>query len=154
MRGTRTLCLSVLLVLVPAAIPAQDVTALVCKLSDKVERLLLQREAGWKLVKEVPDSWSAVQKWRSGKDESILTIYYLSSSPEAGRLLKMVRETIEPSGGGKLEGLGDEAYRWKYNDNRGSVRFRKDNLVIIVDATSLDLADRFARHIITAIAVK
>jgi hypothetical protein len=101
----------------------------------------------------------ALLRWRSGKGVVAASVYIYSSSEvaaaefksqldvsEVGRLHRKIQK-------GSVPNLGDENYQWEGKDGlkaRGSI-FRKGKVIVHVEATSAQLARRFASHISAAI---
>ena len=137
-------------------------------LVNSVERLVAQAETDLVLERTERGETSWMKVWKP-RDAAVhkegepratersayaeVRLFLLPSAAAAqSALAKSVSLTpVSPSG--SVEGLGDESYVWSSYAARGSVsiRFRRSNAMILVSASTEELASRFAFHVLAAI---
>jgi len=123
---------------------------------DLIEQSIPKRESDWKLKTsdrmEKINVPQASMDWTNGTDEVGAYILVFPTVAAAADNLKL------NSGDGqfsKLDGTGDEAYKWTHQENRKDtqfiIRFRKTGVVVMMSSASLDVVKRGARYIAESI---
>lgn len=117
---------------------------------DKVRQRSQVVEQGWKRVHEMATyDATAYADWKQGKAYVHYHIGYFDSLEKADERYR-VGWLVYPIGPEKTEptkNLGDVGSKWTFTGGRSVLHFRHKNLVVIVQASSADLAEQFARHI-------
>jgi hypothetical protein len=118
------------------------------KVADKVERAFKTKEPGWKLVGKVVGKTEDIHEWKFRNELVTYTIAELASPQAAAEALKHSTSLIATGDVNELKGIGDEAY-YVAGDSKSTsaVHFRKNNVLVLINAPSVTLAKRFARHI-------
>ena len=137
----------------------------------EIERLFQEKAPDWKLKSAMysdSDDSKIYCEWQSGEDKVKIQIVVMES-PEAAaahlqmfawhipltqtRRLEMAQDVgsfqlpqpTEPDA--KLPGVGDDNHVWSRSNEGGEslIKLRKGNMIMQVDGSSYDVAERFAR---------
>lgn len=158
-------CLSLLLVTAtPRA--GQQVTAGTQEedresLFSKIERIVKEKEPDWKLEQKHERKGAEhkyfMHGWTLDKEYVSTTTYQLTDSTDAAKaIVDFIRAPVSvPVRVTRIEGLGDDAYtsgEGPYGKKgSGTLIVRRVNIIIRLDASSLETAKRFARHMLDAV---
>jgi hypothetical protein len=128
----------------------------------QIESAVAKHEPKWKLVRKTRTRNGQYfgYQWKTRKSRiAVLVIFYKSAQDAANHFKGLpeffdgdgLRMTVLPT---TIPSLGDENYTWKdCCDKRFTgVDFRKGQVVVHVNATSMEIAQRFASHIADVIA--
>jgi hypothetical protein len=124
----------------------------------RIERAVKEKEPDWKLVQR-DERKGAEQKyfahgWTLGEEYVSTSTYQMTDATEAAReIAEFIRSPVSvPVRRTTVQGLGDEAYtsgEGPYGrKGSGTLIVRRVNLMIRLDASSLETAKRFARHML------
>ncbi len=137
----------------------------------EIERLFQEKAPDWKLKNAMysdSDDSKIYCEWQSGEDKVKIQIVVMASLEEADthfqmldwhipltqtHMLEMAQnadsfqlpQPIEPDA--ELLGIGDDNHVWSRSNEEGEslIKLRKGNLIMQVDGSSYDVAERFAR---------
>lgn len=128
----------------------------------QIESAIPKKEPKWRLVRK-----SRTKKgdyvslgWKSGKSSAVIFVAFYGSAEDAVKGLKNLPSLFETGGltmtvlPTTIPNLGDENYTWEdCCDKRfKGVAFRKDKVVVYVNAPSVEIAKRFASHVAEILA--
>lgn len=126
-------------------------------LAERLDRAVKAQEPDWKseykYSRREARGDKAYHGWKSGDKYVNVTTYQEPSTESAGELFEKIRRgpTGAPRRATRLDGLGDEAYLYAEVGGKtgfSEVLLRCDNLVVALQASSPQLAQRFARHLV------
>ena len=118
------------------------------KVADRVEQALKTKEPGWKLARKMGSEVTVIHQWKFRGEEVGYSITEHASPEAAAESFEFTASTIAVGGPTELKGIGDKAYLWPGDSRRSTaLHFRKDNVHVALNAPSVTLAKRFARHI-------
>jgi hypothetical protein len=122
------------------------------KLTSKIERAVREKSDGWLLKRKSLLKSSATNSWSGDKGFLDIKVYYKPSTSEAERILHLAPETISaPHKRDKIAGIGDEAYLLTFEKGRSTILFRKSNVVVYVETSTLADAQTFAKLVDSSI---
>lgn len=133
-------------------------------LAERLDHAVKSQEPNWK--SEYKFSRREAQRdtssngWKSDDHYVNVTTYEEASTEGASALLNMIRKapTGAPTRATKLDNLADEAYLYTEVREKKTgfleMLLRCDNVVVALSASSPQLAQRFARHIVKEIRAK
>lgn len=127
-------------------------------LAERLDRAVRAQETGWrsayKYSRREGRGDKAYHGWKSGDHYVNATTYQEPSEESAAELFAKIHRgpTGAPSRAAKLNNLGDEAYLYtevaEKKTGFAEVLVRCDNVVVALQASSPQLAERFARHMV------
>ena len=127
---------------------------------DKYEKALKSKEPsfkrGHKSTEKRENSKYTTVEWTKGDDFVSVRNTEFASVEEAASAMTSALNVpkSQPRPRTKLTNLGDEAYISVGYENYTQMIIRKDNVLILLSATSPKLAKRFARHLVDSIDSK
>jgi len=135
-------------------------------LATVADKVIAGREEDFSLDRTQVTKFQTVKLWRlrgtpDRRDADIastqrpfveIRIFRFASEAGAQKELASSVRLASVSPAGSVQGLGDESYIW-WDSASGftSIRFRKANVMISLAASSRELAERFASHMLTAV---
>ncbi|HKX26920.1 MAG TPA: hypothetical protein VJ302_04425 [Blastocatellia bacterium] len=125
------------------------------KLSSKMDRAVRDRRGGWLLERKLVDESRALSEWTADKKRMSASIHHYPSVEAAIKDMSIAPGIVSRGYGEKLDGLGEEAYVWKWDDGgtRYRVQFRKSNLIIIIHASTIPDGEDLARVLADTVTV-
>ncbi len=136
----------------------QDNSALLAQIKSSI----VKTEPKWRLVRKQQTKRGDYVGYdlKSGKSSVYIFVAFYKSTKDAANGLRNLpclfeegglRMTVLPT---TIPNLGDENYTWEdCCDKRfKGIAFRKDKIVVHVDAPSIEIAQRFASHVAEALA--
>jgi hypothetical protein len=158
MKTMKILALLVLALSLQQTVMSQGNSALLAQ----IESSIAKREPKWKLVRKPRTKKGDYVgfDWKSRKSTVFVFVAFYGSTEDAANGLRNLPSFFEDGGlritvlPTTIPNLGDENYTWKdCCDKRFTgVDFRKDKVVVHVNAPSIEIAQRFASHIAEVIA--
>lgn len=150
----KTLLIGTLLLCSPISASIQimnkDFPTFLKRLVDSVERgekrgvSIQATEPAWELTDKQVDVNSSYHSWKSGREGLSIRTFYATSVKEAGE--KLQQELLHLSVGlaktAELADIGDDVYSYGR-----TIYFRKSNVVVMLSASSPELAVRYAKRI-------
>lgn len=116
------------------------------KLARKLEKTARARKERWVPEKRQFAGTYIYIRWTSGKKALDIRTGYEPSAEEASRILQLSAASISaPHTTTKITGFGDEAYRVRIDAERRTIIFRKDKMIVYVEAANTADAETFAR---------
>ena len=116
------------------------------KLARKLEKTVSERKEGWFLEKRQLAGARMYNRWTAGKRELSITTGHEPSAEEASRILQISSNLISaPHTTTKITGFGDEAYLVRIGKEHCTIMFRKDNMIVYVEASKVADAETFAK---------
>ena len=116
------------------------------KLARKLEKTVSERKERWLPEKRQLAGTNIYIRWTSGKKALAITTDYEPTAEEASRVLQFSATMISaPHTTTKITGFGDEAYKVRFDEERQTILFRKDNMIVHVQASNVADAETFAK---------
>jgi len=132
-------------------------------------RIFREKAPEWRLVTAMyPDESKVYSEWGHADSKAVVQVVRMASPEEASSHLRMfawhipltpfhladmqrdpaqfqLPQPVMPDA--RLPNLGDENHIWRRYDERGSslIKLRVDNLIVQVDGSSFEVAERLAR---------
>lgn len=126
-----------------------------------IVRVVKEKEPDWKLEqrdeRKGAENKYFMHSWALDKEYVSTTTYQMTDSNDAEKSMdEFLRSPVSaPVRIRKVEGLGDEAYTIGESPygkpGSGTLILRRVNLLIRLDASTLETAKRFARHMLEAV---
>ena len=140
-----------LLVFASMGYRAQDKLSLL----DKIKQSITASEPEFELQKTVPLESGVFIRFASKEGDALIMIEEFPSPKDSYAQMLHVAQLVAVGTGKKLKDLGDEANVWENygSELRTTIHFRRGTLLILVNASSTEIANRFGRHVADQIQV-
>ena len=146
---TKTIFVLCLFVIACGSLPAQT-TSSQSELASKIETAIKSQEPAWEFSPTPRDARanSTVCHWKSGPEQIDIHVFVTDSAEAAVGKLNEFAQQVPIAPKERLKTLGDEALMYQgVNTKACMILFRRDNIVIHLNGSSVADAKRFAKHL-------
>lgn len=120
-----------------------------------IETSIKDKEPEWRLVAKEAESRSTIYRWKSGQENILAQVFSAESEQAASDMLHKfaMRFAVPPKA--RPKDLGEEALLFQRgNASGGTILFKKSNVFVHINGSSIVNARRFALHILDLIETK
>ena len=137
-----------------ATLVAQDASSIIGHL----EKVTKEKEPDWKLDRKPPADQLVVLRWSSGEQRILLSIFLTGSAEGAKKIYTDYLQKMSVEAGPDVKrsavlNLGEENQLWSSDQGRSArLLLRHGQNQVLMFAPTDDLAKRFGRHVVDALA--
>jgi hypothetical protein len=119
-----------------------------------MEQTVSGKEQGWTLDRKVPNPKHLQVLWRKDHEKAFVQVHEYESDLEAIKVLRsearLLRNAGEPEA---IKNFGDEASIWEDQTGKRNtvILIRKGSTLVSINASSVGVTKRFARHILDSL---